>query len=37
MSAPDSTYAFDKDLDARLRTAIAPAPAGFARWTPARS
>jgi len=36
MSAPDSTYAFDKDLDARLRTAIAPAPAGFARWTPGK-
>lgn len=33
MSAPDSEYAFDKDLTTRLRALQGPAPTGFDKWS----
>lgn len=34
MSAPDSEYAFDKDLTLRLRQFKGPPPKGLHKWTP---
>ena len=33
MSAPQSVYAFDKDLSVKLANLTAPAPRGFDKWT----
>lgn len=34
MQAPDTEYAFDKDLTVQLRGLSGPAPTGFQRWHP---
>ena len=37
MSAPESEYAFDKDLTLRLRDLQAPAKTGLAKWSARQS
>ncbi|QPH56129.1 glycosyltransferase [Pontivivens ytuae] len=36
MSAPETEYAFDKDLTVRLRELTRPAPTGLAKWRPSQ-